>query len=147
MLLSNYESPSCANIKEYNTTVLLVNHFLSENKAKYDTQIRKTNACTSLKILFQFLLKMSLILFLCICNWTYLSFARLHNYQILSFVTVKLLAMFKIPDVVLDSFCIAATAISLGFYSATLEPHLRKVWMPLCARFRHLFSTHAQNLF
>ncbi|KDR14079.1 MFS-type transporter SLC18B1-like [Zootermopsis nevadensis] len=39
---------------------------------------------------------------------------------------VKLLAMFKIPDVVLDSFCIAATAISLGFYSATLEPHLRK---------------------
>jgi hypothetical protein len=42
-------------------------------------------------------------------------------------VTVKLLAMFKIPDVGLDSFCIAATAVSMGFYSATLEPHLRKV--------------------
>ncbi|GFG40306.1 hypothetical protein Cfor_06387 [Coptotermes formosanus] len=39
---------------------------------------------------------------------------------------VKLLAMFKIPDIVLDSFCIAANAISLGFYSATLEPHLRQ---------------------
>lgn len=39
---------------------------------------------------------------------------------------VKLLAMFKIPDVGLDSFCIAATAVSMGFYSATLEPHLRK---------------------
>jgi hypothetical protein len=40
---------------------------------------------------------------------------------------VKLLAMFKIPDVGLDSFCIAATAVSMGFYSVTLEPHLRKV--------------------
>ena len=42
-------------------------------------------------------------------------------------VTVKLMAMFRIPDVVLDSFCISATAISMGFYSATLEPHLRQV--------------------
>ena len=49
-------------------------------------------------------------------------------------VTVKLMAMFRIPDVVLDSFCISATAISMGFYSATLEPHLRQVWTvrPLC---------------
>jgi len=39
---------------------------------------------------------------------------------------VKLMAMFRIPDVVLDSFCISATAISMGFQSATLEPHLRQ---------------------
>jgi hypothetical protein len=39
------------------------------------------------------------------------------------------MAMFKIPDVVLDSFCISATAISKGFYAATLEPHLRQVCM------------------
>ncbi|KAJ4447888.1 hypothetical protein ANN_09897 [Periplaneta americana] len=39
---------------------------------------------------------------------------------------VKFSSVFKIPDVVLDSFCIAAAAISMGFYSATLEPHLRQ---------------------
>jgi hypothetical protein len=48
--------------------------------------------------------------------------------------------MFKIPDVVLDSFCIAATAVSLGFYSATLEPHLRQVWASLRASDISMFA-------
>jgi len=57
-------------------------------------------------------------------------------------VTVKLMAMFRIPDIVLDSFCISATAISMGFYSATLEPHLRQVRMVRTLCF--CFHSHAE---
>ncbi|XP_063235319.1 MFS-type transporter SLC18B1-like [Bacillus rossius redtenbacheri] len=38
----------------------------------------------------------------------------------------KVLKVLRVPDVLLDSFSIAATSISMGFYQATLEPHLRQ---------------------
>ncbi|XP_067014314.2 MFS-type transporter SLC18B1 [Anabrus simplex] len=37
----------------------------------------------------------------------------------------QLMQILRVPAVLLDSFSIMATAISMGFYSATLEPHLR----------------------
>nr|CAD7570122.1 unnamed protein product [Timema californicum] len=39
----------------------------------------------------------------------------------------NLWSILKVPSVVLDTFCTTAAAISMGFYSATLEPHLRQV--------------------
>nr|CAD7261929.1 unnamed protein product [Timema shepardi] len=38
----------------------------------------------------------------------------------------NLWSILKVPSVVLDTFCTTAAAISMGFYSATLEPHLRQ---------------------
>nr|CAD7452822.1 unnamed protein product [Timema tahoe] len=40
--------------------------------------------------------------------------------------TCNLWSILKVPSVVLDTFCTTAAAISMGFYSATLEPHLRQ---------------------
>ncbi|KAK7864826.1 hypothetical protein R5R35_012484 [Gryllus longicercus] len=37
----------------------------------------------------------------------------------------QLLRMLRVPAVLLDTFAIMATAVSMGFCSATLEPHLR----------------------
>nr|CAD7574812.1 unnamed protein product [Timema californicum] len=38
----------------------------------------------------------------------------------------KLMAILSVPAVLLDTFSIMSTAMSMGFYSATLEPHLRQ---------------------
>ncbi|XP_063225439.1 MFS-type transporter SLC18B1-like isoform X2 [Bacillus rossius redtenbacheri] len=38
----------------------------------------------------------------------------------------SLLSLMKVPSVALDTFCTTAAALSIGFYSATLEPHLRQ---------------------
>lgn len=38
----------------------------------------------------------------------------------------SLLKMLAVPGVLLDSLVTTATAVSMGFYSATLEPHLRQ---------------------
>nr|CAD7429371.1 unnamed protein product [Timema monikensis] len=38
----------------------------------------------------------------------------------------KLMAILSVPAVLLDTFSIMSTAMSMGFYSATLELHLRK---------------------
>nr|CAD7428926.1 unnamed protein product [Timema monikensis] len=43
----------------------------------------------------------------------------------------NLWSILKVPSVVLDTFCTTAAAISMGFYSATLEPHLRQVGLNL----------------
>ncbi|CAG2054907.1 unnamed protein product [Timema podura] len=47
----------------------------------------------------------------------------------------NLWSILKVPSVVLDTFCTTAAAISMGFYSATLEPHLRQILsmqIPIC---------------
>lgn len=38
-----------------------------------------------------------------------------------------MLALIRIPGVVMSGISIAATSTSIGFLSATLEPHLRQV--------------------
>lgn len=40
---------------------------------------------------------------------------------------MSLLAFLRVPAVLLNSAAVVATAISMGYYSATLEPHLRMV--------------------
>lgn len=44
--------------------------------------------------------------------------------------------MLAVPGVLLDSLVTTATAVSMGFYSATLEPHLRQVGR------RHVTALH-----
>lgn len=39
----------------------------------------------------------------------------------------KLLEIVKVPAVLLDSLSIASVSLCMGFYSATLEPHIRRV--------------------
>lgn len=61
--------------------------------------------------------------------WLNSSFVHLVNiiYLTTSNVLVSILAYIRVPAVLLNSIAVVATAISMGFYSATLEPHLRIV--------------------
>lgn len=48
--------------------------------------------------------------------------------EIYTHFTASLLKVLKIPGIMLAAASIIVTSMSIGFLSATLEPHLRQVW-------------------